>query len=216
MTVGYIPVPGTWGDKRPGVQWFDARSPLSTFLSQRGLLNLCANALLPYGWSTDLDFTAKDHAAWQAGGEAFNYYLVPPFAPNLRPFPASETVVVDHSHGIQVVAYACADGLKIDRLIDICGPVRKDMWPIYERARPNIRRWLHVYSDWRDYIQIAGELSLGKWQWPMRKHPFADENLRIPKVGHSGLLYDPPFFPLWESAGLIHFLQDAPAPKVAA
>lgn len=215
MTVGYIPVPGTWGEKQRGLQWFQVGSPLDAYLKPQGLLNLCANAASPYGWSTDLDFDRGDHKAWEAGGEALFYYLVPQFDPIAEPFPPSQTVVISHSHGLQCVLYAASLGLKIDRLVDIAGPVRTDMMSIAAKARPNIRAWLHVYCPGlKDYMQLLGELFSGGQ--PHRRHPLADLNLGVPSVGHSGLLYDVPDFPLWQSRGLIDFLTDVPAPKVAA
>ena len=84
------------------------------------------------------------------------------------------------------------------------------------KARPNIRKWLHVHSDWTDYVQLLGELGGGGWPI-IRKHPLADVNVGIPKVGHSGLLYDAQFFPLWQTDGLIDFLRAAqPEPMHAA
>lgn len=216
MTIGYLPVPGTWGEQRAGVQWFQIGSPLDKFLDARGLVNLCANAVTPYSWSTSLDFTTGDHYDWAAGGQALFYYLVPQFDPTQQPFPPSETVIISHSHGLQVVAYACALGLKVDRFIDVCGPVRADMMETYRKARSNIRQWLHVYSDWRDHMQWFGELFDGQFGI-VRKHPLADVNVGIPKVGHSGLLYDASYFPLWQSDGLIDFLRAAqPEPVHAA
>lgn len=213
MTIGYLPVAGTWGAQRPGVQWFELGSPFARFMDGLGFVNLCANAVTPYDWSTDLDFTQGDHYDWKAGGQALFYYVVPQFNPKSRPFPPSETVVITHSHGLQVGAYAAAMGLKIDRFLDIAGPVRKDMTAIYEKARPNIRRWMHVHSDWTDYVQLAGELFAGNW--PVRKHPLADINVAVPGVGHSGLLYNDQDFPLWQTKGLVAFLQPAPVVEAA-
>lgn len=204
--IGYIPIPGTWGEQRSGPQWFQIGSPLDRFLSARGLVNLCANAVTPYSWSTDLDFGGGSHYDWLAGGQSLFYYLVPQFDPAHQPFPPSETVIISHSHGLQVVAYAAALGLKIDRFVDIAGPVLPGMKGIYEKARPNIRRWLHVHSDWTDYVQVLGEL-FGGGVKIFRSLPCADENLAIPRVGHSGLLYDAADFQLWERRGLIDFLR---------
>lgn len=210
MTVRYLPVPGTWGEKQQGLQWFQAGSPLDGFLRPQGLVNLCTSAETPYGWSTNLDFEHGDHSDWEAGGESLLYYLVPQLDPTHLPLPPSETVVVSHSHGLQVVAFAASKGLKIDRFIDIAGPVRSDMMDVYKAARPNIRRWLHVYCPgWKDRMQLLGELFSGGL--PRRQHPLADVNVGVPNVGHSGLLYDAPYFPLWQSNGLIAFLRDAPA-----
>lgn len=174
MSVRYLPVPGTWGEKQQGLQWFQLGSPLEAFLETQGLLNICAAAETPYGWSTNLDFEHGDHSDWEAG----------------------------------------VDLQTLRRFIDIAGPVRSDMMHVYQSARPNIRRWLHVYCPgWKDRMQLLGELFSGGL--PRRQHPLADGNVGVPHVGHSGLLYDASYFPLWRSAGLIDFLRDAPAAAAA-
>jgi hypothetical protein len=176
------------------------------YLESRGLHNLSGDGTIPYAWSTDLDFAQGDHQAWMAGGKALFYYLVPPLNP-AGAWPPAETVIVTHSHGLQVALYAAALGLKIDRLLTFMGPVRKDMMSIAEQARKNIRSWRFVRSDESDRWQWFGELFDGHLG-VVRNHPLADINERVPHVGHAGVLRDPANFPLWESNGWIDFLKD--------
>jgi hypothetical protein len=203
--IKYLPVQGTWETRTEG-SWSLPSSPLSAYLEPRGLHNLSGDGTIPYAWSTDLDFAQGDHQAWIAGGKALFYYLVPPLNP-AGAWPPAETVIVTHSHGLQVALYAAALGLKIDRLLTFMGPVRKDMMSIAEQARKNIRSWRFVRSDESDRWQWFGELFDGHLG-VVRNHPLADINERVPHVGHAGVLRDPANFPLWESNGWIDFLKD--------
>jgi hypothetical protein len=200
----FLAVNGTH-ENRNREQWSNPESALSKFLERHGLMNIAHSAMLPYDWSDDIDFTAGNHGDWIAGGRSFFYYVAPPLRPEYA-WPAEDTVAVTHSHGLQVALYAAKLGLKIDRLLDIAGPVRKDMMPVAQEARPNIRRWMHVHSDRSDHMQWFGEFG-DRHFGIVRKHPLADDNVEIEKVGHGGLLRDPKFFPLWLERGLINFLK---------
>lgn len=203
--ITYLPVQGTWDTRSEG-SWSLPSSPLSVYLQERGLHNLSGDGTIPYAWSTDLDFECGDHQAWLAGGKALYYYLVPPLCPANR-WPPAETVIVTHSHGLQVALYAAALGLKIDRLLSFMGPVRKDMMSVATQARPNIRRWRQVRSDKTDKWQWLGELFDGHLGI-VRNHPLADVNETVPGVGHTGVLNDPSNYPLWVDNGWIDFLKD--------
>lgn len=204
-TVLYLAVNGTHENRSEGTSWSSPTSDLSKYLERYGLINIAESATLPFDWSDDLDFTKKNHHDWQAGGRSLFSYIVPP----LRPadcWPPSQTVVVTHSHGLQVALYAARFGLKIDRLLDIAGPVRSDMMDVARLARPNIRRWRHVHSDSSDRWQWFGEFLDGHLGI-VRRHPLADDNVGIPRVGHGGLLRDPKYYDLWLLDGLIDFLK---------
>lgn len=207
----YVPVAGTWASRRTG-EWSEVSSPFSGFLQQHGCANLCAKADVPFEWTTNLDLFPPRHDDWKAGGAALFYFIVPPLHPEFR-VPPEETVVITHSHGLQVALYAAAMGLKIDRLIDVAGPVRKDMMDVAKTARPNIRRWLHLHSDFSDRMQWLGELFDGHFGI-VREHPLADENDGVRKVGHGGLLRDPNDFHFWGDRGWLTFLTTAPAAMV--
>lgn len=212
MSTPLLLVQGThaWG-RSPDVEWWEARSPLCHFLTGREFTILGAER--PYVWESGLDGTgwfgrAQRHLKWRAAAHNLYTYLVPPLAQTewREDYVRIEhRNVVAHSHAAQVVAYACALGLKINRLVTIGSPVRADMAAIYEDARQNIGQWLHVYSDKSDRIQWYGTLWDGHFGI-VRKQKFADVNLMIPKVSHSRLLNDPMCFPLWELNGLVDFL----------
>lgn len=198
----FLAINGTH-ENRNKEQWSNPESALSKFLERQGLMNIAHSAMLPFDWSDDLDLS--DGEDWPAGGRSFFYYVVPPLRPEYA-WPANETVAITHSHGLQVALWAAKYGLKIDRLLDIAGPVRKDMMPIAQEARPNIRRWMHVHSNASDYTQWLGEMFDGHFGI-VRKHPLADENVEIKNVGHGGLMREPKDFPMWLTRGLVAFLK---------
>lgn len=200
-------------ENRNQYDWTEANSHLASFLEGQGLVNLAKRVQPAFDWTTNLDTSAKDDYNWRTGGLNLFEYDVPPFAPE-RCWPPPSTVIVSHSHGLQVVLHAAALGLKIDRFLDFMGPVRSDMMDVARRARPNIRRWIHVHSDHTDRWQWLGELG-DKHFGIVRAHPLADQNISLPGVGHSKMLYDPTYFHYWQDAKLTDFLKGTYDPTVA-
>lgn len=206
----WLPIPGTWALFRQttGTRWHDPGSPLVGFLEHAGLHLLPGSR--PYVWSTDVDGLPWDdrHSDWQAGGFALYDHLMPslagPLADTLVPYTARNLVA--HSHGLQPVLYACALGLRVHRLLSLMSPIRHDLLPIAKAARANIGEWRHVYTDDSDQTQLRGSWFDGK-MGNERKHPLADVNVRIPGLGHSGLVSDPRLFPHWIDDGLADWLQ---------
>jgi hypothetical protein len=187
-----------WSDDDQ-VRWYCKGSPFITMLERRGMCPFftpdCGD---PFIWSTDLGgvgFGSGDHKVWSAAGRSLKNFCVPPLAPHLR-IPAERLQIITHSHGVQVALYAAAKGLKIDRLISVTGPVRRDMQAVIEKARPNIRYWRQVWTD-GDWMQLLG----GLFDWRIgvsRKFSQADNNVKIPGIGHSGLFQDARHLPHWE------------------
>jgi hypothetical protein len=169
-----LTVHGTWGLDHS--QWWRPES----LTMQRALRLGCKlpDAADPFLWSGDLGIT--DHAPWQVAAHALIWYCAAKALE--RPH------VWTHSHGLQVVAYAAAWGQRFGELLDVSGPPRRDMDPIYEQARPNIARWCHVYDE-GDMVIEQGQIgTLG----PTRlTADLADENVKVDDhYGHSGLLTD--------------------------
>lgn len=195
MSAPVILIGGTWGDGRT---WW---KPGSSFCDAAGAAGIqFADALDPFQWSGDVDGTILDHFLgrrhrdWIAGGDALRWYAhvkVPPIGTILQPVS-----VVAHSHAGQVALYSAASGLITDTLITVATPVRSDMHEVMARARPYIRRWIHIYGGWRDYWQLLGARSL------RRTMPLADQNIQEPGVGHSELLNPN----LWRTRGWFTFL----------
>lgn len=198
MTTTLICVEGTFG----GEEWVEVGAPWRTFMEGLGF-----RIIRFRGWSTDIDglprlFSATEsgpHSDWIAGGWGLHYLIQTLKGP---------IVVVAHSHGGNVAVYCPAlTGTKIDRLLTISTPVRRDMRKVAIQAKKNIGRWRHVAAKGGDWVQRLGELFDRRIGW-RRKWPQAHENVLIPEdVGHSGLLKDPKFFDLWIQDGLVDFLR---------
>ena len=197
MSAPVILVGGTWGDVNH--TWWKPGSSFCDALAASGLT--LADPYEPFQWSGDVDGTILDHffgrphRDWMAGGDALRWYAhlaIPPVNGVFQPVS-----VIAHSHAGQVALYAAASGLLIDTLITVATPVRSDMQPVAAKARPRIRRWVHLYGGWRDYWQLLGARSL------RRTMPVADLNVQEPGVDHSGLLNAN----LWTERGWFRWLR---------
>lgn len=218
MSTPVLLVQGThaWGRTDPRAEWWHPESAFVAFLAQAGFSLVGAPRV--FQWDTDLDGIGwlqrrpqKKHINWEAAGLNLYAYLVPPVTAAAQRedyVPIADRNLIAHSHAAQVVAYACAAGLKINRLLTLASPVREDMRAVYAQARPNIQSWRHVHSDDSDRIQWLGEVFDGKWGI-VRRQPYADVNVLLPDVSHSKLLTQPAYFPLWQVNGLVDFLKGA-------
>jgi pimeloyl-ACP methyl ester carboxylesterase len=195
VTTTVVLVEGTWG----GTWASDPCSPFRDLLRRRGFAGV-----LFEGWTTDVDgvpslWRRTKHADWIAGGHALAYFL--------ERLPIEDRNLIAHSHGANVVLYACAlHQIPVRRLITVCSPVRRDMQVTADQAKPHIGRWRHISSNKADKMQRLGELFDGHFGWGERKWAQADENLSIPGIGHSGLLNEPRFLDLWPTDGMFDFL----------
>jgi hypothetical protein len=193
----WVGVPGTWGTRSDQNRWEFPTSILSTHLRSFGL-EPYPHPNGSFHWSGDIDggladflFRSGRHSDWIAGGRALVYYL--------QDVPVKDRNLIAHSHGLQVVLYACALGLQINSLVSIGSPVRSDMMEVARRARPHIGYWTCVHSDRSDLWQWFGEWFDGPLG-VVRRHPLCDRSIQIPGVGHSRILHDvQPFLPEWGS-----------------
>ena len=219
MSAGVVLVPGTWswGSVNGAAKWYRAGSPFVQFLEDHEIEVLSKDR--PFVWSTDLNgvfWKPRKHTDWEAGGQALSYYLDPAFPHIGLSLEPEQRRLITHSHGLQVALYAAASGCEIDTLVSVTGPIRDDMRMVAYHARPKIKCWIHVYTDWTDKTQVWGSLFDGMlrierraiWYDPQTKRPmvYADESLGIPGVGHSGLFLNPDHFPHWVIHGLIFML----------
>ncbi len=196
--IPFIAIGGTWawnGSSRG--QWYDPGSPWSANMRARGLEHhhLYSGAPRPFVWTTDLEGNQwwrrligkpADVTEWQAAGQNLFAYCVPPIAPGVQ-IAACNLHIIAHSHAAQVVAFACADGLRVNTLITVGSPIRADMLQVYRRARANIGFHWHFHSDSSDRFQWLGAFGDGRIGI-VRRHPFADQNVGLPGVGHSDIL----------------------------
>ena len=194
MTLRVILVPGTHAWDGQTADWYTPNSPFVASLAARGIGLVGGDR--PYVWSTDLGgavpLTDRDTAVWAAAGINLYAYVVPPLGDGPA-IPPDETYIIAHSHGLQVVLYACAYGLEVETLISVGSPVRQDMARIAAQARPRIRRWVHISGGHRDWWQVLGALFDGR-VGVVRHHPWADENVTLPKCNHEDALRNPAYF----------------------
>src|SRR4051812_10742738 len=116
--IHYITVAGTWGAHHEQ-DWYSPDSNFIKFVLEHDAEQLETNPLKRYMWSTGLDGIDKHNDTWDAAGRALADYIAPPLLgkPLIAP---QDTYIIAHSHGGNVVAYACAKyGLKIDGLITV-------------------------------------------------------------------------------------------------
>ncbi|MGH9350242.1 MAG: hypothetical protein ACRD26_23560 [Vicinamibacterales bacterium] len=204
-----ILVPGTHSWRGEASQdWF---SPTSAFVGYLGGVGFTLlDTVHPYTWDTGLGgvgFGDDDLIGWQAAGINLLHYVVPPRCKPMQ-VPGGLTILITHSHGLQPVLFAAAAGLKVDLCIDVAGPVRQDMMPTAERARQNIRRWVHVHAGKRDWWQVWGALFDGRWGI-VREHRLADLNIPVPAADHGDVLRNPAYFPVIGRA-LLQECREAP------
>lgn len=195
MTLIFVAGTHGWKPEAPGSNWSDEGSEFTAFVRSHGVRPAFGNGR-PYVWSTDIGgigFGNGDLRLWHASGINLYAYVVPPLCLAWR---VGKVVLVVHSHGLQPALFAAAEGLPVDTLISVGSPIRKDMEPIAAQARPNIRQWVHVHSDGSDRWQWYGTLFDGR-RGIVREAPLADTNIRIPRVGHTGILETPAHFPEW-------------------
>lgn len=191
-------VQGTWAWAST---WWKDGSPFWCYMQAHGIAPARIGGL-PFRWSTDLadswKFWQKRRSDWEAGGDALAYYL--------DALPERERVVLAHSHGGQVALHCAALGMKIDRLVTLATPARKDMAEVIAKARPNIREWWHVCDASQDSTAWWGGFGDGH-VGNSRHFPQANENVLIPGIGHSKLLNEEDLFWWWLHTGVIAMLK---------
>ena len=200
---------GSW-DADDDIDWYCPTHPFVDYLIQQGVEPLFGANGKPFIWSTNLSgvpfFTRRNKTDWSAGGAALAYFI------DARVKTPGETInVIAHSHGLQIVLYACAYyGVRVRSLISVGSPIRKDMLTVSEKARPDITHWLHIHSDFSDKWQLLGQLFDGKLDvWlQQREHPLADSNDFVAGVGHSKLLRAPEHYHYWLDRGWLDSLKD--------
>lgn len=198
MSVILVAGTNSW-DNDGAVDWYVPGHAFETMLKANGV-EVVSDGDLPFIWSTDADGVLGDrNVDWAAGGAALSYFA--------RMKGVDKGVdVIAHSHGLHVVLYAVAKfGLKVNTLISMGSPIRKDMLKLAKQARLNIKMWVHVHSDGSDRWQWLGELFDGHFGI-VREHALADRNDFVKKVGHSELLRDPLEYHYWKDKGWLKLL----------
>jgi hypothetical protein len=184
-------VQGTWSFD---AAWWKASSPFVQELTKRGHTVINGR---PFVWDTELGgigFGDKDLRGWQAAGLHLWDRLDPPTcASKSCRIPASDLCIIAHSHGRQVVKFACNAGLAAAKVIFVSGPVRKDVDEATLNARSHIGHLVCINGGRRDRFQWVGELFDGH-RGIERKDPQADDWKQFPDADHSSPLNDPKQF----------------------
>jgi hypothetical protein len=114
-----------------------------------------------------------------------------------------DLVVWSHSHGLQVVTFACIKGAQFKTAFSISGPIRRDMLRARRIAAARIGTWV----QFADPTGTDKTIIEGQWHdgtWPLRAEFTLPEGLTIdtPDSGHSGLVQDAALrarYRLWET-----------------
>ena len=194
-----VPVGGTWSAREGHSKWWVPDSPWCQALTRAGHQLLDRED--PFFWSTNLDGLTGHNADWEAAGAALRWYC--------QGKTVEVPVLVGHSHGGSVIAYACARGLRA-RVVTVGTPVRAELQPIWRQAMVNIpeARHTHIWSD---------ESTGGEWQkWgslplPMgfaftREMPLARDNVYIAGQSHQGLME----VSVWDDQNLWRLIDGSP------
>lgn len=220
--VFYIPIAGTraWNDRgQPKNRWWQSEGPFTQFMAT--LNCMMKDPDQPFVWSTDLNgiefwrrwpiwfgkiSRTRDHRDWVAAAENLIRYIEP-MGCEMR---MDDRNLIAHSHGGQVVFYACAMGMKVRRLITVATPERQDMLEVILKARANIEKWHHIYDSNKDSIATWGEFGDGSFSTDRSfKIPKAtpDTQISVPGISHSKILYEPAFIKYWQTQGYADLLR---------
>lgn len=219
--VKYIPIGGTraWNDRNnPHLRWWQSNSDFCRMMAS---LNCqMYDPKQPFVWTTDLNgiqfwrrwtifrgllSQTRDHRDWIAAGENLLRYV-----DSLDgPINYSDRNLISHSHGFQLVAYACSFGLKIRRLISLSPPYRHDMEDVITTARPNIEKWILILDEDDDEIAEWGQFGDGVIRtdrsFDDNKNFHPDEVIKFKEISHSRLLNDKMNY--WSDFSLDNFLR---------
>jgi hypothetical protein len=192
----YVPLAGTHGldTDDPSRQWWFGDHPFQSYMRSNGFE--CIDGDDPFAWSTDLS-----SRAWLAGAHAFIWYLLA----KVEHFRGKPLIILSHSFGINVAAYAALYGLKIDTLIAVTPPYRATLTREYAALRKQTTRFMTIHAKELDRMVIGGSLFDGEiTPYP----PEFDADIRdiAPGIGHSKILYEPEWFETWRKNGWLELL----------
>lgn len=209
----YSPVHGTWARKERHLPtaWYNPTAEFARYHAQFGIVHSCPDEPFTWdgringaqGWRRWFSNNTGDHLDWVTSGDALRWHS--------RARGVAD-IYYGHSHGGNVLGYACANGLRIKVLVTIATPVRKDMEAVWKLARPNIGYWIHLHAMGDDWMQLFGQIGDGIWS-PARQMIYrdktgrvtvaADQNYGLPLIQHSRMVSDPTCMPMWKDRGII-------------
>lgn len=210
----YVPIAGSWSRRRdnPGA-WYKTDSPFDVTLRNLGYDRVPEPEDDDGFWSGDLNglfvqkFFGKSKDDWISGGHALSNYIVD----RQDILNQREVVLIAHSHGGQVAAFALkrllhetpngSRYLRSLRVVTVDMPVRsgrflglipRGMGKTYRAALIAVAgRWTHLYDGLWNKTRVAGSHA------GPRKLEGACRNIPIPG-GHSAILRHPVPQDLWQ------------------
>lgn len=175
----YMPISGTHEKRKKS--WVNKGSMFDRFMTAFGFARLAEHGLR--FWSGALAgtfFAGRGHRVWKFGGRTVYAFLE-----KLTPEERAKLVIVAHSHGGTVLAYALAMRplLKVGAIVTVGTPVRKDMDDVWALAKEATDLHIQIYSvgvgSFMRWVGQRGRLR--------REMPWADVRWTV-KGGHSGVL----------------------------
>lgn len=203
LSTFYVPIGGTWDwDGHPGTRWYEKDSDFCLFLKEHSFEHLYPNH--SFEWSAELEgiplASKVNHSSWIAGAKALIYYL------DLSKTPLENRNIICHSHGLNVVLYACGlYKLQLNNLISVSSPIRNDMREVADIAIDNIEHYLHIRDSRKDWMGTLGQLFDGRFSFD-RTNKWADDEDIVKGISHSKILRDKTCFHLWEDRRWLNFL----------
>lgn len=171
----YLPIGGTWGRKNQN-DWYKAGSWFENMMNSHGHQRVGRKLRF---WSHGLSGTfgcGNDRLVWEFGGEVLNSWSI-----EHGPSP-SQLIIIAHSHGGQVAAFALAGGVECHTLITIDTPIRDDMTEVWEAGVENRVEHNHLFgTGWASRMRIFGQRRFG------RRMPTSTKNTGI-SGGHNGMV----------------------------
>ncbi len=204
-----IPVHGTWDlNGKKEKCWWEEGSDFNKLAEKNNIFYGGSEPFIWSGrvdginWKTVLTFgLSKDsHDDWRTAGYAFRHYI--------KPYKLVNRNCIIHSHGLQLVAYA---NIKLNNIITVGSPIRKDMFPLYEQLLNNCESWLHIYDEVWDRMGFLGQVGDGKWfgsrACMISAGDKAVNNHKLKSIDHSRILRQQPEIGKWETQGWFDFLR---------
>ena len=175
--IEYVPIAGT---NEHGASWCKPGSLFDTYLTRLGITRRQAARQF---WSRALAgtfFTGSGHRVWQFGGDDLRVYL-----DSISSYRLARTILIAHSYGGAVLAYALAKRprIRVGAIITVGTPIRRDLDEVWEVARTSTQWHVHLYGtgfgSWMRWVGQRGRFA--------RRMRWADLNYSV-KGGHSGVL----------------------------
>ncbi len=176
-------------------------SPHSQWMAEHGYENARPNNEPLWSGATGGVIPGDEHRVWRFGGLNTSKLLLA--------LPLEDRNLVCLSHADQVIAYCCVEnGVQINNLITLMGPVRKDMEEHYRGLVNQVAgQWVHVHAQWwKDKMQLLGALFDKGLRYRRAMKIEGVEDVQIKGVSHSSIVRNPEHFDKLLGVGFVQQL----------